>query len=59
MNERRTFKTMAPVFSAHDAIQSVGIEYTESHLSVHLPVCNIEVSRSHRLEFFKNNFTVS
>jgi len=39
MNERRTFKTMAPVFSAHDAIQSVGIEYTESHLSVHLPVC--------------------
>jgi len=35
--------------------------YTEHGIATasHLSVCDVEVSRSHRLEFFKNNSMVS
>jgi len=35
------------------------VQYCHSKSSIRLSICNVEVSWSHRLEFFKSNFTVS
>jgi len=41
-----------------DATQSAVLLW-QSYLSVRLSDCNVEVSWSHRLELFQNDFTIS